>query len=212
MITEKKAIMERIYDATEELLRTRKVSEVTMEEIAERAGCSVNTLYNYFGSKDSLFLSTLETMDEQYLEAVQKLRKEPPYKWMTAEERLVEWLCRVIEICSEGQRMTIDYLYKIEGLDRTGEFESERRNFFLICGELLEDVKQAGLLPADCDTQELIDQILILIRGTLMEHVMEGGRLPVRDTFRMLATDMLRGYSKKAPADWPKRWREPVKK
>jgi len=49
-----------LLGAAQEAFSTRSVDEVTVEEIAERAGTSVGSLYNHFGSKAGLHAAVVE--------------------------------------------------------------------------------------------------------------------------------------------------------
>jgi AcrR family transcriptional regulator len=49
-----RAQVQRIIDAGLELVKERNFADVTMDQIAERAGCSVGTLYKRFTNKDAL--------------------------------------------------------------------------------------------------------------------------------------------------------------
>ncbi|MCP3804445.1 TetR/AcrR family transcriptional regulator [Allokutzneria sp. A3M-2-11 16] len=64
-----------LLTAAEEIFRTRSVDDVTVEEIAERAGVAVGSIYNNFGSKAGLHAAVVERaiddnrghMDRAYL-------------------------------------------------------------------------------------------------------------------------------------------------
>ncbi|WP_181777370.1 TetR/AcrR family transcriptional regulator [Amycolatopsis pittospori] len=49
-----------LLQAADEIFRERPVDEVTVEEIAERAGVAVGSLYNHFGSKAGLHAAVVE--------------------------------------------------------------------------------------------------------------------------------------------------------
>jgi AcrR family transcriptional regulator len=51
---------ERIADATTELVRRRWYDEITLKDIAEAAGVSLQTVVNHFGTKEAVFAATLE--------------------------------------------------------------------------------------------------------------------------------------------------------
>ncbi|MBB4685742.1 TetR/AcrR family transcriptional regulator [Amycolatopsis jiangsuensis] len=56
----KQRTLDRLLSAAEQLFRDRSVDEVTVEEIAERAGVAVGSLYNNFGSKAGLHAALVE--------------------------------------------------------------------------------------------------------------------------------------------------------
>jgi AcrR family transcriptional regulator len=56
-----RARMERIVEAGLELVNQHRFDEITMGMIAERAGCSVGTLYKRFASKEALLVVLADT-------------------------------------------------------------------------------------------------------------------------------------------------------
>lgn len=60
----------RLRDAARELAEQRGYEDVTVAEIAARAGVSVKTLFQHFGSKEELLVAELSEIHEQMLEAV----------------------------------------------------------------------------------------------------------------------------------------------
>ncbi|WP_118133573.1 TetR/AcrR family transcriptional regulator [Oceanicella sp. SM1341] len=68
----------RILQAAGELFRSAGYDHARIEDIAERAGVSVGTFYNYFGNKGDILLETVSMEVEEVLEAGNALVAEPP--------------------------------------------------------------------------------------------------------------------------------------
>ncbi len=60
----------KLRDAARELTEERGYDDVTVAEIAARAGFSVKTLFQHFGSKEELLVAELSEIHEQMLDAV----------------------------------------------------------------------------------------------------------------------------------------------
>ena len=75
-------VRELIIKATEDLLQTKKISDISLAEIADCAGISKGTLYYHYKSKnDILFDITDRYLDEQYenlVAWVEILKRTPP--------------------------------------------------------------------------------------------------------------------------------------
>jgi AcrR family transcriptional regulator len=59
-ISVKNSLQRRILDVTRELVVQRGVTQVSIRMIASAVGCSVGTIYTYFGNKDVLIHSLIE--------------------------------------------------------------------------------------------------------------------------------------------------------
>ena len=59
-----------IADAARRLFLERGFEAATMTDIAEAAGVSPATVFNYFPTKEDLFYSRLESFEEELLDAI----------------------------------------------------------------------------------------------------------------------------------------------
>ena len=62
--------VEAIVDASAQVLEQRGYTGATTNRIAERAGVSVGTLYQYFNNKDEIFNALIEQEAARYLQAL----------------------------------------------------------------------------------------------------------------------------------------------
>ena len=68
----------RIVRAAEKLFARKGYAEVAMEDVAERAGLAVGTIYNYFPSKSALLLAIIRRESESLLARGRKILDDPP--------------------------------------------------------------------------------------------------------------------------------------
>jgi AcrR family transcriptional regulator len=68
----------RIVEAAADLFQERGFQETTMQDVADRAGLAVGTLYNYFHSKSDLGLALVRRDTDEGLAAGVKIVKNPP--------------------------------------------------------------------------------------------------------------------------------------
>ncbi|WP_035292244.1 MULTISPECIES: TetR/AcrR family transcriptional regulator [Clostridiaceae] len=95
-----------ILDATEKLLETKKLSEISLAEIAKNAGISKGTLYYHYKSKnDILFDITDKYLKEQWNDLI--AWTENPEK-DTSLDRLVKYVLER-DISSVGMRLHFFY-------------------------------------------------------------------------------------------------------
>ncbi len=75
---QKQERQQRIVKAAERLFARKGYAEVAMEDIAERAGLAVGTIYNYFPSKSALLLAIVRRETESLLARGRKILEDPP--------------------------------------------------------------------------------------------------------------------------------------
>jgi AcrR family transcriptional regulator len=68
----------RIVAAARRMFDRKGYANTAMEEIADRAGVAVGTLYNYFPSKDELLLTILRRETDALIDAGERVLQNPP--------------------------------------------------------------------------------------------------------------------------------------
>lgn len=99
-------VKELIVDATQALLSTKKLSDISLAEIAQTAGVSKGTLYYHYKSKtDILFDITDKYLDQQYQDLVQWTEDATKD---TSMHRLVKYILER-DISTAGMRLHFFY-------------------------------------------------------------------------------------------------------
>ena len=81
----------RIQQTAVDLFNREGFENVSVEEIAQAAGCSVGNIYHYFKSKDELAMQVTSQVDAQYLELQRGYRADTTH---TAREKLLDLSAR----------------------------------------------------------------------------------------------------------------------
>lgn len=79
-----------IIEASAQVLERRGYQGATTNRIAERAGVSVGTLYQYFNNKDEIFNALIEREAASFLKAIEDSISGPEVDNRTAIRRLLE--------------------------------------------------------------------------------------------------------------------------
>ena len=91
---------ERILTAVRELLRTTTPCEISIDDIAARAGVGKGTIYRRFGDRGGLMQAVLDEREQAFQAAV--LSGDPPLgPGASAHERLPAFLCALIDQLEE---------------------------------------------------------------------------------------------------------------
>lgn len=156
----------RILDAASELFRVRGYRKTDMEDIAQSVGLARNSLYRYYGNKDSILLGCVERDMAVYLEQLRGLDALYP----DPAERVGAWLDLQIDIATSPAHATMEHIAEIRSAApklRRQILELHEAPAAALAGAITELVRgkrrDAGLLTA-------------LIRGMVDAAAMEALR------------------------------------
>jgi AcrR family transcriptional regulator len=98
--------VERILDAARRELERGAATDITIEDIAERAGVAVGSVYSYFSSKTALLLAVAATvMDEADSEAARQVAECLELPWRDAVSRTLDATLGVFRDASEYEKL-----------------------------------------------------------------------------------------------------------
>jgi AcrR family transcriptional regulator len=169
---------DRILDAMFEAVADFGISRTTVEDVANRAGLSRQTVYRYFPSKDILVLGLVIREEEKFLEGIRAA--------FGAKDDVVEAL-------QNSTLYTLNYARQHPLLDRLLETDEATflpylttRSMFVVvrARDVMVELVRERLPDADRTTlQTVVD---ILIRATLSYMIAET-EIPLDDVARTMA-------------------------
>jgi AcrR family transcriptional regulator len=139
-----------ILDNAEEVFAEKGVSAARVQDIAERAGLAVGTIYNYFEQKEDVLYALLEERMAGFLEAFEARADDPS----ALVERLVQRVARLLAYIASHQAFfqlasdhglfgaataSTDALLSGKKLPHAGRYEREIRI-------VIDEAAKAGLL------------------------------------------------------------------
>lgn len=123
-----KGTVDRIIDATADVLEARGYEALTTNHIAEAAGVNIATLYKYFANKQAILVALNERMSRRWTEALKHLvdenREGMPWR---------ETVCKTIDVAAErrktaagaaAMRIAMKVCPELQLLDRAESMES----------------------------------------------------------------------------------------
>ena len=171
------ATVEAIYDATIQVLLKEGPDRLTTVHVAQRAGVSVGTLYQYFPNKQALLFAVLE---RHLLRTVKAVEEACAANHFQPLEGMVDALVNRFIDAKLVDRDTSVALYRIAG--ETGGsliVERTRKRYEAAMTAML----QTARLPASADVNFMAHMIYLTMAGALRGHL--ESKAPLRMTGKL---------------------------
>lgn len=113
-----------ILEACRELYEDHSFGEITLKEIGERTSCSRSSIYNYFDSREGIFLELFRREYEKWNEDLERIEKAPSM----SPEQFADALAASLEPRKTMLKLLAVNLYDIEencSLEQLTEFKFE---------------------------------------------------------------------------------------
>ena len=159
------ATVQAIFDATVQVLLKSGPERLTTVHVAQRAGVSVGTLYQYFPNKKVLLLAVLERHMLRTVHAVEDVCSANHFQ--PVEVMLGELVNRFMD-AKLADRNTSVALYRIAA-DKGGSLlvDRTRKRYETAMIAML----QTASLPAGTDVHFMVHMIYLTMAGTLRAHL-----------------------------------------
>ena len=183
--------LERIEKAVLTLFASRDFHEVSLHEVAKAANISLQTIYKYFGSKETLLYAMLDVM------------------LVRLAERMIDHL-QGIDDARERLRktcwVTLDYMDKhpaVMLLMFTAVPVSRHKNIDIyespeLMGAflgVLKDGQARGVLNSQVSSKVLLDVFMGMVGRVVLMHIVRGEQTPLTDQFNELFHILWRALS-----------------
>jgi len=145
---------EMLLKASRRLFTTKGYDETTMGDIAEKAGVSKATVYNYFPNKESLLIGTVNEVLDQEADFI----SDDEYKELSSEQKLRKILIFLANCTRKYPEISRRIVYLNSCPDST-LFGSGNRMFSILT-TLVEEAKENGTCRKDNDTELIVDCLI----------------------------------------------------
>ena len=197
MTARKKQAMEmrsRIQAVALDLFDKEGFENVSVEEIAQSAGCSVGNIYHYFKSKDELAIQVTSSVDAAYTE----LEKDYLADEKTpARDKLIDFVGQSLQISIQEPVLYKSFIHGLKYPEQGVLKKGEKRVYFRLLRELVCACQSEGSISTDYDADDIVEQLVVLHRGMLFEWRIYEQSFDLITRGRDMANILLRGYQTK---------------
>ena len=180
----------KIQSAALTLFNREGFENVSVEEIAQAVGCSVGNIYHYFKSKDELAIQVTQMVDEAYTALEQDyLASAAP-----AREKLLDFVGRSLEISARDEMLYKAFIHGLRYPEQAVLKKNDKRVYYRLLRELVDQCRQEGSIHPSYDPDRLVEDLVVLHRGTLFEWRIYQEGFDVAQQGRRMAAALLRGW------------------
>ena len=194
LTSRKKQAMEmrsRIQAVALELFDKEGFENVSVEQIAQAAGCSVGNIYHYFKSKDELVIQVTSSVDAQYSVLEESYLADEANSW---HDKLLDFVGQSLVISANDPSLYRSFIHGIRYPQQGILRDNEKRVYFRVLRELVDGCKQEGSVHAGRDREELVADLVALHRGMLLEWRIYEGTFDLPRRGRRMAAALLEGW------------------
>lgn len=164
---------------------------VSVEQIAQAAGCSVGNIYHYFKSKDELIIHITSSVDAQYEVLEREYLSDTT---VSARSKLLDFVGRALDISSKDPSLYRSFIHGLKYPEQAILRDNETRVYFRVLRELTAACQQEGSISPQRDGQELVAELVALHRGMLFEWRIYEKGFDLLTRGRRMAAALLDGW------------------
>ena len=183
----------RIQNVALDLFDREGFENVSVEEIAQKAGCSVGNIYHYFKSKDELTIQVTSHVDAAYLTLEAAYLADTA---RTAREKLLDFVGQSLRICTGDSVLYKAFIHAMKYPEQKALQRNEHRIYFRVLAELVALCRQEGSIHQAYDTDTVVEYLVTLHRGMLLEWRIYEGAFDIAARGMAMAEILLRGLEK----------------
>lgn len=180
----------RIQAVALDLFNKRGFEHVSIEEIAQEANCSVGNIYHYFQNKEALAGSVPAYVDELYQQLKDGYDES---QTMTGRQKLLDFVGQTLLISSADALVWQSFVYSLKSPELGVLKIKADRVYFQVLEHLVRECQAEGSIPADMDVDTMVQDLVILHRGTLIQWRICEGSFDIRNQGVRMAETLLDG-------------------
>ena len=180
----------RIVSSAWKLFYEQGYDNTTIDDIVEASNSSKGSFYHYFKSKDELAIQVTDHVDAAYAEL------EPEYLADTthsAREKLLDFIGQSLTISVADPVVYKAFIHALKYPEQGVLKLGEHRVYYRLLRELVELCKHEGSIGSAYDTEAVVEQLVTIHRGMLLEWRIYESNFDIAARGRALGEVYLRG-------------------
>ena len=165
---------------------------VSVEEIARAAGCSVGNIYHYFKSKDELQIHVTDHVDEIYTRMAEEYAAD---RERSAMEKLLDFAGKSLVISFREEVLYKSFVHAISFPEKGMLRLKPERAWFRVLTAFIRRCKDEGSIPAGYPEEQILNSLIAIHRGMLIQYRIEEGAFPLEEWGRNMARAYLSGLT-----------------
>lgn len=158
---------ERICRTAVELMETKGLSNITVEEICKQSHVSVGSFYNYFKSKNDILNEVYNVADDYFLNVVAKDLTDG-----STNDKIIRFFHYYAEyVVNRG----IDFIIHLYNPQNT-MFIKKGRSMQLVLQNVIEEGQKIGEISTEMTAEEIVRYLFIAIRGVIYDWCLHKGQ------------------------------------
>ena len=184
----------RIQSTAMDLFDREGFENVSVEEIAQAAGCSVGNIYHYFKSKDELAIQVTSHVDQAYRQLEGAYLRDTQ---TSGRDKLIDFVGQSLRISVSDEVLYKAFIHALKYPEQRVLQKSGRRVYFRVLRELVVLCQQEGSIDPARGADEIVEDLVVLHRGMLFEWRVYEGEFDLVARGRRMAAVLLDGLTKK---------------
>jgi AcrR family transcriptional regulator len=176
-----------IYKTAMRLFEEYNFDNVTIKQICHEANISVGAFYHYFEKKEDILVEQYRVIDRMFGDSIENLSSDSNL------EKIVEFMNQYSQSAETDGVKTVNEVYRVWLTLRQGFPYIEGEGVTGGLKELLRRAQENGEIPRDVDIEEMMWDILIMVRGTIYFWCQQNGNFPLVQRTEKLTRQFLRG-------------------
>lgn len=173
-----------------DLFNQEGFENVSVEDIAHAAGCSVGNIYHYFKSKDELSLQVTANVDQIYLELEKEYDAD---KSMSAYDKLMDFIAQALHASAEEEVLYKAFIQGLKYPEQGALKDSDKRVYHRLLRQLTTACQAEGSISKAYSAAEVAEMLVTLHRGMLFEWRIYEGDFDLVERGQKMARALLKG-------------------